>query len=279
MENSNIQNIIHQYTHHPAVINLYKKFKLIDTDTDYPSMIYFGINFCEDEIISFKVYFAINKKLKDEEIQQLLPTITDFKKYYHFWQESKIRNEEHTGCTFEIKFKQSLQPTFGFHYRLNPTDEAYELIGLPQMLNFNIKDEGTRPGINYEYEPDKTLRKKYYYIKNQNHKKIIANRFMNDYVNNAIFIEYTESTHFSKINIWNPNYTKINLERTSIFSKKEQEIIGYFKTKYGLINISDGIYEEKNIKATYFFNLEGNAEFPFEDPKNFKIDTLKLFYS
>jgi hypothetical protein len=279
MTDKEIKMLIAKYIHHPVVTQTYKNFKSIDSDGIYPSMIYFGLNFCDKKVISFKIYFAVYKRLSDAELSNLLPVTDDFKRYYHLWAESKVRNEEHTGCTFEIKFKNSDKPTYGFHYRLNPTQEAYELIGTPKMLGFDISSENTRPGINYEYEPDRILRKRYYYIKSPHNKQIIAKRFNYDYATQAAFIEYTESDAFAKINIWNPNFTIINLNRPSVFSDEENAIINFIKKEYGVINISDGLYEDGKIKATYFFDLKGNAEYPFIEPENLKIDTLKLFYS
>lgn len=264
------------YFNHPKVKETYKNYKSLQVN-DYPELNYFGINFDEKGICSVKFYFAFFRRLQKHEVELFLPHTKDFDAYYHLWQESKQRSFEHTGCTFEVKFKGDDFPVTGFHFRIHPTEESYNLIGYPQQLPFNIKDVSTRPGINYEYEKNGVLRKKYYYFENENHKKVIAERFKKPFAEKASLIEYTETEKFSKVNLWRFDYSPENRKRPNYFTKENNNLIDELEKKYGLINVSDGFYENDTIKATYFFNTNNNSPAAFDDLSNYNIDTLKLF--
>lgn len=274
----NIKEEINQYLFHPVVVETYQKYKSINKGEGYPELCYFGINFNKDGIYSFKFYFAFFRKLTLKEIQLFLPTTEDFEKYYHLWEESKEKTLEHSGCTFEVKFKHDLTPIFGFHYRLKPIKEAYDLIGYPTHLPFDVLSLGTRPGINFEYKNGQALEKKYYYLHTDEQRKYIADRFNIPFAIKAHLMEYTESDEFSKVNVWRFDLTKENLERPNAFNPRQQKYIDFLKETYNLINISDGYYEQSDIRASYYFDIDQSSIAPFDAPINFNIDTLKLFY-
>ena len=263
---------------HPKVQETYKNYLSLSSKK-YPNINYIGVNFNnKGDINSVKFYFAFFHKLTKNEIQKFIPHTNDFDRYYHLWDESKKRSLEHTGCTFEIKFKESLIPTIGFHYRLKPIKESYDLIGYPKNIPFNLLDVGTRPGINYEYTLESVLRKKYYYLEKPTHKEYIARMFNKPFAQDASLIEYTEADQISKVNIWRFDYSNDNLNRPNYFNSSEMRIINLIKEKYGLISISDGFYKDDLIKATYFFNTVNNTtNNPFDRKENFNIDTIKLF--
>ena len=266
-----------KYLHHPVVIETYNKYNALCTDTNKPHLNYFGINFDKNGIASFKFYFAFFKKLELHEIKQFLPITFDFLKYYHLWEESNYKSIEHSGCTFEVKFKPDMTPIYGFHYRLPPTKESYDLIGYPKLLPFNVLDLNTRPGINYEYCNDTVLRKQYYYLDSLEHKKYFAQRFNNPFINKLNLIEYTESDLFSKINGWRIDHTPENLKRPNVHTDYANEIFSSLYKDYNLINISDGYYENNETRASYFFNIKHTSEAPYDDSENFHVDTMKLF--
>lgn len=271
-----LKSNFYELLHHPKVVETYNNYLRL-SNFEFSNMNYIGINFDEKGICSVKFYFAFFHWLKEEDILSFIPHTDDFNKYYHLWEEHN-RSLEHTGCTFEVKFKGSLTPSLGFHYRLKPIQEAYDLIGLPNQISFDAMSLNTRPGINYEYLPDAVLRKKYYYFEKQEHKDYIAERFKKPYAKKASLIEYTESELFSKVNIWKFDYSKENLSRPNYFNEADIELIKELHNKYGLISVSDGFYENNQVKATYFFNTLNNKSIaPFDKEENFNIDTLKLF--
>jgi hypothetical protein len=267
-----------KYLNHPIVIETYRNYNsLWEKRQNSPYLNYFGINFDSQGICSFKIYFAFFDRLIEKEVALFLPETTDFFRYYHLWEPTSVKTLEHSGCTFEIKFKGSLDPILGFHYRLKPIKESYDLIGYPENIPFDVLSLNTRPGINYEYFSDSVLRKKYYYFDSDFHKAYFAKRFNNDFLSKVGLIEYTESDKFSKINAWKFDFTKDNMNRPNPFNEKANAIIDFLKEKYGLINISDGYYESSDIRASYYFNIHKTSIAPFDDKENLHIDTLKLF--
>jgi hypothetical protein len=268
---------LEKYIFHPLVSKSYQTHKELTKNDFRPYLNYFGINFDSNGISSFKFYFPFFRRLKKEEIELFLPHSSDFMRYYDLWDESDFRSLEHSGCTFEVKFKPDMVPIFGFHFRLRPTNEAYDLIGLPKLLPFEINNLKTRPGINYEYSTDQVLRKKYYYFDSIEHKNYFASRFKNSFISKANLIEYTESNDFSKINVWRFDHTPENLNRPNVHSVYANQIFDYLNDNYNLMNLSDGYYENESIRASYFFNVIHSSQAPYDDPENYNIDTLKLF--
>lgn len=266
------------YFDHPLVLETYRNYNELHVK-GFPYLNYFGINFDSKGIASVKFYFAFFHRLAPESVLRFLPHSRDFDRYYHLWDESKLKTAEHTGCTFEIKFKGSLHPVLGFHYRLRPEKASYELIGYPQQLPFGVEELDTRPGINYEYAGTDVLRKQYYYLHETKHKAVIAERFGNPEIRKAHVIEYTESDRFSKINAWRLDHTRENLNRENVFSPYAGGIIKDLQEEYGLINASDGFYEGSDVRASYYFNVKPTSQAPYDDPENFDIDTLKLVFA
>lgn len=269
---------LHTYFNHPVVVSTYKNYNALwAKQQNSPYLNYFGINFDSKGIYSFKFYFAFFNRLTEEEVRSFLPVTDDFFKYYHLWEPSPVKTLEHSGCTFEVKFKGNLDPVFGFHYRLKPVKEAYDLIGYPQQLPFDVLKLNTRPGINYEYAKHDVLRKQYYYLDSDEAKAYFAKRFNNPYLAKVSLIEYTEADRFSKINAWKFDLTTENRNRPNVFNQKATGLINLLEEEYGLINISDGYYENSDIRASYYFNIHKTSVAPFDDKENLHIDTLKLF--
>jgi hypothetical protein len=262
---------------HPKLLNTYRNYLEVFSSS-YPDMNYIGLNFNSlGQLVSVKFYFAFFHRLTKEEILKFIPHTIDFDKYYHLWEESKIRSLEHTGCTFELKFKNSFEPTDGFHFRLKPIKESYDLIGYPEKISLNPLECGTRPGINFEYTGAEMLMKKYFYFEDQLSKDYIADLFQKPFAKKAALLEYTEAKDIQKVNIWRFDYSNENMSRPNYFEGVEKDVIEMVRNKYGLIPISDGFYKNDLTKAVYFFNTDNkNLELPFEEKENFNIDTLKL---
>lgn len=261
---------------HPDVKRVYSHYKSLQ-DNDYPSMNYIGLNFRAGAIVSLKLYFALYKRLEIHDVAPFLPVTDDFFKYYSLWDSSKERSLEHTGCTFEIKFKGTMTPTYGFHFRLRNCEESYDLIGRSSSLPFDDLDLGTRPGINYEYDESGPLRKRYYYAESAEHKEFLSKKFNIPFILKSSLSELSEFNNITKLNVCRFDYSEENMLRENHFNSDEREVIQFFRRKYGLINVFDGFYDDKETKATYFFNTKDKTENSFNQSKNFHIDTMKLF--
>lgn len=261
----------------PEIKERYALFNSLKKE-DYPDMNYIGINFKGDDITSIKIYFSFFHKIDEKDVLKFIPISEDYNKYIHLWQESKTRSLEHSGCAFTVKIKPGKPITYGFHYRLKPSKETYDLIGRPSLIPFNVDELDTRPGINFEYCNNETLVKRYYYFHTTEHLEYFAKRYNNSFVKDLQLLEYTESEFFSKAIFWLMEYSEQNFNRPNLFSEKANKVIKGLNQRYGLINIIDGYYENDNTIATYFFNtVNNNCRYPFDVKENFQIDTVKLF--
>lgn len=260
----------------PEVARLYEHHQSLIDDV-YPSMSYMGVNFEAGAIVSLKLYFAIYRRLSEEEVEPFLPHTDDFNRYYALWEPSTRRSNEHTGCTFTIKFKSTLEPSYGFHYRLKNCDDAYRMIGSAPGLPADICDYGVRPGINYEYGQGDVLRKRYYYFDDARRKSYLAERFSRPFINKCSFAELAEFSGTSKVNAYRFDYSDENMSRPKYFDYNDSIFIDLMKNKYGLINVVDGYYEGGLRNSTYFFNTgRSNPLTAFDTDVNFSIDTVGL---
>jgi hypothetical protein len=255
----------------PIVIETYNNHKKL-VKKGYPYLNYFGINFCKDNVISLKFYFPIFNDITENEAKLFLPHTKDFNKYIHYWEPSHKKSIFHTGCTFEIKFKGNEFPVKGFHFRLKPIKQSFDLTGYPKNIQFNLLEKKFGPGINFEYEKEEVLKKTYFYFSEKNRLSFFAEKFNNQFVNKIDLVEYTESNRFTKANFWKFDTSDENLNRSNKFTNKNKEIINYFNHKFGLTNVSDGYYEKDEVMATYFFNLDISSNSPLDSDN---INTLK----
>jgi len=204
-------------------------------------------------------------------VELFLPTTEDFNKYYFLYQESLVQNIEHSGCAFEVKFFPDKEtPIQGFHFRVKSSAEAYKLIGLPQRLPFILDENYLPTGINYEYRLDNVLRKTYYYLSSEEHKKYFAQRFHLPFLETASLIEYSESDVFSKINTWYGNDPAI-YSNANILPQPQKEVTEYLCEKYKLNAKAFGFYENSDVKAVYLFNAEPKTSLR----NNTYTDTMK----
>lgn len=249
---------IELYLKHPIVKKYYDTYNVVwKKHPDFPYLTYFGINFDCERIVSVKFYFHFFQELTDEEVSLFLPTTQDFNFYKSHFEISKLKSEEYTGCAMEVKFQGSLQPVFGFHFRLKPINESFELIGYPKNLPHELIDLTQRPGINFEYSEKQILMKKYFYFNNDDSKKYFAERFNYKFLKSAKLLEYSESEFFSKLNVW---FGK-DYQGTEhlLYSDAQQSLINQLCQKYKVQNNAFGYYENSDVKAAYFFSTLGNS--------------------
>src|SRR5690606_28157605 len=149
---------------HRTLLGAYEKLLAL-RKPHYPDMSYMGLNFRRGRIVSLKFYFSLYRKIDAGDVEAFLPHSGDFLRYYDLWEPSRKRSAEHTGCAFTVKFRDAGEPDVGFHYRLLPERRSYDLVGHPSQLPFSWKELSSRPGINYEYSPDgSSRRRRYYYL-------------------------------------------------------------------------------------------------------------------
>jgi len=273
-------NKVIEYINHPLVKKWYYKHREIcNRYPEYPNMNYFGINFKDNSIVSFKVYFHFFHPLTKEEVSNFTNNISEFFEFYAFHKPSKVRDRRNTGVAFSIKFREN-KIYKGFHYRLENSKKAYELVGKPKLIPENIFDKDFGPGVNYEFSNDNEVFKKYYYFNKSDALSFFANQFNNVDINKAELLEYTESESFSKLISWRFDNRFKNTKKNNFFSELAQDLINQINEKFELVNLSEAEYKNENIKATYFFYFKDVLnDRPFEDNSAFYLNTLQVFYN
>jgi hypothetical protein len=238
-----------------ALKQIYQNYNMVWAENNsYPYFNYFGINFNSTGISSVKFYFHIFNKLTKEQVELFLPKTSDFFKYYHLHEHSENCSSDHSGVAFELKFKDDkLTPTYGFHFRLKPVKESYDILGYPKSLPFDVTNLQTRPGVNFEYTNDNLLKKRYYYLEESSQKSFLAKKYGFNFLNDAAFVEHVESEQFSKFNVWG-DYVFDHISKLSLFSKNEDQIIAALCNRYGLKKNGFGYYNAKNIRSVYLFD-------------------------
>ncbi len=263
---------LHKYWEHPLVLESYARYnRLRESHTDSLYLNYFGINFDSHGILSFKFYFHFYHELKTHEVKLFLPSVYDFYKYYHLHESSEKLSDIHTGFAFTLKFiRNDKTPSFGFHYRLKPSKESFDMVGKPKCLPFDVVGSGIIPGINYEYNARGVFRKCYYYFDRPEHKEYFAKRFGYGFLNKVRFIEYTEAEKFSKINAW--GHLPGDSSLLNLFTIEQNALISFLCTRYELKNTVYGYYEKSDVKSTYF--ITASTKSGADHTKNYR-DTLR----
>lgn len=271
-------NDILDLARHERVVRAYEKFLSL-RHADYPDMNYVGLNFSSGRLCSVKFYFSVYRRITPRDVSAFLPHVDDFMRYYHLWEDSKVRSAAHTGCAFSVKFKANREPEVGFHYRLVACREAYELVGVPETLPFSGEELGTRPGINYEYAAGgEANRRRYYYLEKQSQKDYIAARFARPFASECRLCEFTEWHGGSKVILWTPDYTEHYLSRPTYFHGEAVTMLRRLRDDFDLISAMDGFYEDEDVISSYFFNTLGPKTGNINQGKeNFHMDTLRLF--
>lgn len=258
-------NFIENCFKHPLLRQTNDNYRKVWQKKDgYPYFNYFGVNFDERGVVSVKFYFHVFRYIEPNEAALFLPTLDDFEKYYHLYQESKGQTLDSSGCAFELKFlRDGDEPVKGFHFRLLPNAESYKLIGLPKRIPLTDFQNWLRPGINYEYRGKEVLRKTYYYFTQEEHKAYFAKRFGLEFLIKAALIEYSESQGFCKINTWYG--TDLSMAKVGNILSEDQILeVDRLCNKYGFNVKAYGYYEGLSVKAVYFMvngsNVRGSSE-------------------
>jgi hypothetical protein len=246
--------ILKQYFKSPLLLKTYSIYNNIcENAPDYPYYNYFGINFNSNGITSVKFYFHVFQRINEHEVLLFIPTTKEFNIFYPFYEESQSLDLNHLGCAFELKFHNTETPIYGFHFRLKPCLQTEELIGFPKKIPILFQEYDLYPGINFEYFPNYTVKKKYYYFNKSEYKAFFSKKFNLPLINKTRFIEYSESDKFSKINTWYGNNPELFL-KANLFPIKQKHLINFLCSEYSLDAKVFGYYENSDIKSVYFFD-------------------------
>ena len=142
-------------------------------------------------ISKIKLYCTVFQKFSLAEIEKIIPSTRDFKKYYPYFQEVKTQSIQHSGCAFTLKEDADFNFITGFHVRINQGTE----ILLPPTVHVQLSqaDAENFPGVAFEYAADGAAKKKnYYYITDPATKNQIAAEWNNPAIAKAEAIEYTD---------------------------------------------------------------------------------------
>ena len=239
---------IDKYFGHPLVLNFLNSYNQIRARYNQENNLnYFGINFDEKGIYSVKFYFHVFPILQKEDVELFLPKSNDYFKYIHLYD-----GYNNQGCAFEVKFlRDNNKPTIGFHYRLKAAGVSFQLVGKPKYIDMTDPQYG--PGINFEYNGENTVVKRYYYFKSKSDKEYFAERFNMPMLINTSLIEFSETEVMSKINIWFGTDKSHLIKKLNLFTELEIQYIDQISKQYGLNFQACGCYENTNMKAAYFF--------------------------
>lgn len=224
----------------------------INFGNDYPYLSYFGINYNENGLLNFKVYFAFFRRLEKNEINVLLPDVRDFYLHYNDWEDSKLFDLKHTGCSFALKINTNEQITNYFHFRTN------QLISdLPKKITLT-NDELNLNQQTYccEYNDSGTFNKNYSLIFDRKNIKTLLDRFKINFFDQSNYlpylIEYTETEKWDKIILAIDDLKNHNKFKNEILDENIKEVIDYFSEKYGLMSASPGFYSDGKTRSIYF---------------------------
>lgn len=233
----------------------------IESDMDYPHLTYIGYNYNENEILNVKLYFVFFKRLNKNEISLLLPNTTDFYENYHLWEDSKIATGEHTGSVFAIKLDNKNIPTFYFYYRTKGL-----LFGAPEKIELTEEEQNLYHGVSCEYCNNLVLKKKYYTITNPQNISKILNLYNLPYLKTPevfpSWIEYTETTMWSKILIGMNQRNKLNIVTNHIPWINQKKLINKLCADDNMMVIGHGLYENQKTRAVYL--IEDKAKQDYE---------------
>lgn len=238
---------------HPKVKEYVDLAYSITREEDDPFLSYFGINYRNNEIINFKVYFEFHNILSNEEISKLLPDTQLFLEHYEkaHIRMGKIHDSDHTGVTFAIKITPQGKITHYFHYGLPGRVQR-----LPQRIILNSDEESRMNNIiSCEYSGGEQFMKHYNVVWDKDTTNYLLKKFEAESAANFPsfgHIEYTETDKFDKImiGILDPKEQKKYMETLPDCEMKK--FIKELCSRYGLMTGSCSIYDDQVTRGVYF---------------------------
>lgn len=264
---------IQRFLSSPDLIRFVKTMRSIESQTplsskEYPSCNYFALNFKEDIPVNFKIYFSFNRKLSFQEILRVLPTTTDIEPYYHLFEESKIRDINHTGFTLAAKVNQELEVTYQIHFRFMYSS----ILPQPKFVKLSGNDYKFSQGISFEYIGPNTLRKNYYYLHSSPAYKTILTHFGEPDRNHLL--EYTEAAGGRKIIHWFNTIRDVQDYLNSSICINLQKFTKWVESEYAVTALGSGVYEDQRIRSVYFFGIKPRPDNTIEFYGNSNIETI-----
>jgi hypothetical protein len=250
---NNIISQINKCVLHPTVMKYIDLAYSIEREDDDPFLSYFGINYKNDEVINFKIYFEFHNILSENDIEKLLPDTRLFLKYYkeaHI-RMGKVHDPDHTGVTFAIKVTPEGKVTYYFHYGLPGKAQRF-----PKRIKLNADEESRMNNIlSCEYVNGEPFRKYYNVIWDKDTTAYLLKKFGAESAANFTsfdHIEYTETDKFDKImiGILDPKEQKEYMN--TLPDCKMKNLIELLSLKYGLMTGSCSIYDDQATRAVYF---------------------------
>lgn len=248
---------INDYFKNEYLLNFYSDYKdLVRKKLNNKYFTYWGINFKDNKVHSIKFYAHVLDDIFEDEILKFIPSKADFNKFLSLKAKNQAISVNDVGTVLELKFIIGNKlPRHGFFYMIDKGNEIKNRIGFPKSLPEELIKKCISVAVNFEYEGEKSLFKKYFYFYSKDSRDYFQKRFEAPISKESRLIEYSESDSFSKINIFGSSKFRAD-KMVKTFSKKEKKIIKYFNKKFGLINFEYGFYDNKEIKSIYFFDEE-----------------------
>lgn len=253
---------IEEYLRSKMVADFLRKYDALIADkpkTHYFN--FFGVNVLHGEIVSVKFYAHIFEALSEEELQAFVPVSDDYEQFSNLRTTSKGFGATNVGTILELKFKPGdANPIYGFYHNIDVSEEGFNAIGFPKSLPTSMKDACTALAVNFEYGDSGTVFKKYYQFQDELSKQYFAKRFDLPVLTDATFVEYAESNDLCKIHFsFGEKVFEAQKKLVESYSNEELEAVNAINRKYGLLNITFALYEEKPVKAMYFFDEGSNC--------------------
>ena len=249
--NLKVTNLIHD----DAVLKAFHNYRRSWLkNPDYPYLTYMGINFTDDGIHSVKFYFHLFPWLNKETVSQFIPRTEDFFRYYDLHDQSMMNSPDTSGVAFTVKFYcDRNEPEYGFHYRMNPSEQAYSLAGGKTLLPFDPLPHTHSVGISHEYGAAGNEKvKRYLYFRGEEQKAFFAEHFGYPILTKTKFIEYAETKEDWKINTYYGKNPEAPIDANKLNSN-QLTLLDDVGSKFGLNVKSYGYSQDRTVKSAYLF--------------------------
>ena len=222
----------------------YTQYKKLNEHT--PAIL-FSVNVCGDRLCSTKLYLETKSIYNFDQLNNLLPTYDDYKKYSPFW----CAERESSQCV-GIKINNNFITKY-LHFKFENNDAVVAVD--PSLLRPSCKHVpfiSKKRGISFEYSKNATLKKNYFYLHTELEKRAIASP--EETIEDIDHYEYTESSAGSKVIAV---YENEEVRYTNTFLKHlNNDLINsycdYMYQKYSMQPTLYGRYQGNTVYAIYW---------------------------
>lgn len=214
---------------------------------------YWGLNFNDGNVVSVKFYAHFLGEMSANEVSEFIPSTKDFEKYIQFKSKGTQVSMNNSGIALELKFDLIPGKTrTGFFFHI---DNTHFQLPFTDKLPEYLEKKCVAKGVNYEYDDNSKLFKRYYYFNFNDVKDFFEEKLQTSLLNEANILEFSESDNISKVNIYGSGIVDIP-SKVFDFSDNERSIVQYFNEKFDFVNMGYGLYLNSGIKSVYFFDSE-----------------------